>query len=84
MIRRLYSWWMGIKIGQYRYVKGCPFVIGNFNHLAPVGCWREEDKEAMRFNIRKQEWDGFNWISRPGMNVSMEEFNRLVEECKNQ
>lgn len=58
---RLFSWWHDKRIGEIRYVKSNPYIIGGLNHFLPTDLWNKEEKSAIRYRVEKQTWDGFGW-----------------------
>jgi hypothetical protein len=60
-VRRLYSWLLGRKIGEARYVKANPYMIGNIEHILPVPLWTDEMKSQLKFRYKKFLWTGFTW-----------------------
>lgn len=60
ILRKFYSWLLGKKIGQKKFVKASPFRIGNVRHFLPTEMWTQEDKDALRYCIDIYEWSGFS------------------------
>lgn len=79
MLRKLISWLHGRRIGETRYVKDLPWLVGNPYHLLPTECWTDSEKEQLKLGVRKQTWDGYQWVSGPREELTIEEFNQRLK-----
>lgn len=57
-MKRLYSWWVGKRIGQIRWIKASPFKIGTYANFLPFDV--PEDADIV-YRIHEEEWTGFGW-----------------------
>lgn len=61
VLRRLYSWWCGFKIGQTHYVMASPFITGAIGCCMPTECWTVQEKNTVRTRYIEYRWTGFTW-----------------------
>lgn len=61
MLRKLFSWLFGLKIGEVRYYRDSPYMIGKPDHFLPVNLWGRKEWESVRFRMIKCTWNGFSW-----------------------
>ncbi len=80
MITRVYSWWMGLRIGQKRFIKGCPYTTGKIVHFLPFALWTEEDKGQFFFHTVEQVWTGRKWEWKRNISISLLELERKTHE----
>jgi len=62
LIKKLYSRFKGIQIGDTAYQKSSPFIVGNFHHFLPPDLWTEEDKRSVKRRYDEYKWDGLRWV----------------------
>jgi len=76
---RFVSWINGRTIGDVRYIKSLPFIIGNLCHFLPPDCWTAEERDSLRYCVIKQRWNGFDWEFVEELKVSRDELKRILE-----
>jgi hypothetical protein len=82
LIARLYSWWHGKTVGQVRYIKASPFIIGNMSHFMPSDCWSKDERDQLRYCCHKERWDGLAWRYVVTLEMTREELRAAIEEMK--
>ncbi len=64
-LRRLYSWLLGRKIGQFRYCRSSPACVGDPDHmlLEIVPGYKMTDEQKRRYwhRVDLWEWTGWKW-----------------------
>ena len=83
MLAKLYSWWCGKRIGEVRYVKASPFVVGDIMHCLPRELWTGEEKSRLRYCCYRHKWDGFGWVSDGYFEYNQDEMRQALQEQEN-
>lgn len=61
IIKRLWSWIVGRKIGETSYKRASPFIVGTISCTLPIIHWTKEDRDKIRLRYERHEWTGFKW-----------------------
>lgn len=79
MLKKLFSWWCGYKIGETRLYRDNPYVLGSLNHFLPSKMWNSRERQSLRFACLEFQWSGFRWefIARHELTR-----NELLEKLK--
>lgn len=68
----------GLTIGDIRYVKASPFIVGDIYHFLPVECWTKNDRNSLRYCANKQKWNGFNWVFLERVELTQSEWKEIL------
>ncbi len=60
-LRRLYSWWVGRKIGEHGF--NYYLTSGDLDHFLPVEMWDDAMKRRIKKIYFVKVWDGFGWAN---------------------
>lgn len=78
--KRIVSWWFRKKIGDIKYVKASPFLVGSYIHLLPSSIYRKEERNSLKFCYNKYMWNGIRWIFVERCEKTQEEW--ILENVK--
>ena len=77
MLRWLISWINGLKIGEVRYIKASPFIIGNMCHFLPAAMWESEEFAQLKYSVIQQRWDGLDWAFVERLDLTREQLEEI-------
>jgi len=78
LVTRLNCCLYGHRLGERRYLPRNPFIIGDSRHFLPTAMWTGEEKNALRYNILEQWWNGWEWKPRRTMEVDRATARKLL------
>lgn len=67
-----------MEIGECRYVKASPFIVGNMSHFLPTECWTAKERSALKYCANKQRWDGFNWVFVERVELTQSQWQEIL------
>lgn len=79
LIGRLFS---KNKIGDVRYEKGSPFIIGSLCHLLPNDLWSNQEQEKLKFSFVKYEWTKRGWRHVGDFILTKKEVDKMYRDDK--
>ncbi len=79
MLRRLYSWFKGHRIGESAYAKGSPFITGSPWLLLPTELWPDHARKSLRYRLDRYEWTGYSWKYIETISVSETSLKELCD-----
>ena len=82
-LARLYSWWCGMCIGEVRYVKASPFILGNLMHFLPPELWTSAERGSLKYCCYRHRWDGFGWVPDGYFEYNRDEMKQALQEREN-
>ena len=70
MLRIIYSWLRGRRVGEVRYIHDRPLVVGGMGCMLPMPLWTDAERSTLRYGVRCQTWTGYQWVTGPRTEVS--------------
>jgi len=58
---RFISWLNNQSVGDIRYRKASPFIVGSLVHFLPTELWTNKEKNLLRYRFHKERWAGTDW-----------------------
>lgn len=82
IVMRLRKWRVsrvnGLSIGDVRYLKASPFIVGQMCHFLPSECWSNEERNALRYCANKQRWNGLRWEFVERLELTQQEWREIL------
>ena len=82
MAMRLLMWCVsrmnGRTIGEVRYLKASPFIVGNMCHFLPRDCWTDDERNALRYCANKERWNGLRWEFVERLELTQKEWREIL------
>lgn len=81
---RLWMWLVsrmnGLAIGEVRYLKASPFIVGDMCHFLPTECWTNDERSALRYCANKQRWNGLRWEFVERLELTQQQWREILAE----
>lgn len=78
LISAIISWWHGQRIGDVRYIKSLPYIVGNISHFAPTSCWTDAERSQLRLRAYRETWNGRRWVRESDLELTIAEWRELL------
>lgn len=68
----------GVRIGDCRYTKASPFVVGDLCHFLPTECQTAKERSSLKYCANKEQWDGFLWVFIERVELTRDEWREIL------
>jgi len=83
VVMRICAWFVsrinGRTIGEVRYLKASPFIVGGLCHFLPPECWTSDEQNALRYCANKERWNGLRWEFVERLELTQKEWREILD-----